>query len=633
MDTPQIEPEPYWTPPAAPDAGEGAPPPTEPLREGLLWSSWRGAKLGIRCATYVIGPFAAVALLFYLALTALGLGSGRGHFVLPGSMVLSVLGVYIVLAAWIAIIGAVIAWVFALWRRVRPAGRVSAWSTAANRPFRIWRWRRGSGALTDRAPSRARRSLWPLLAGVALLVLVVAFGAGAYLGGVVDRRLAAAIAGADRDDRFWRLDDLMAHREPVPDDENSAKVVARALSFLPENGPAGPAPPPGVPKPRASHAQEAFDRLNATADNVRLADPVSAALHAELKQRAEALRIARTVAEYRRGRHELALSRNPLDIPLPETQQARSVARLLAVDAALRAEDGDADGAFDSCRAILGVGRSIGDEPFAISQLVRYAIGLTALKSTRRVLSQGEPSDAALARLQALVLDELAQPLLLYGVRGERAILVELIRRVGDGELSISELGASKSAAEHPWVTIGPWGKLWFDHQRAVALEWLNDAVAIARQPVAARPPLWAAFEARIHRTYESRFGKYAALLPVLLMPALTSASQADSRYQGELAAAAILIAAERQRRATGRWPDSVTAIDPGILPKPPADPFSGREFHLEHREGQLLIYSVGPNLKDEHGAYEPKQWYKAGPDDVGTGGWDVERRRQASAG
>ena len=45
------------------------------------------------------------------------------------------------------------------------------------------------------------------------------------------------------------------------------------------------------------------------------------------------------------------------------------------------------------------------------------------MKSARRVLGQGEPSDAALARLQALVLDEWHQPLLLQGMKAERATL------------------------------------------------------------------------------------------------------------------------------------------------------------------------------------------------------------------
>ena len=112
------------------------------------------------------------------------------------------------------------------------------------------------------------------------------------------------------------------------------------------------------------------------------------------------------VADHPRGRHELQLGPAVIDTLLPATQAARCVARLLQADAAIRAHDGDVDGAIDSCRALLNTGRSIGDEPFLISQLVRIAIGRTATIAARRVLGQGEPSDASLARLQALILDE-----------------------------------------------------------------------------------------------------------------------------------------------------------------------------------------------------------------------------------
>ena len=67
----------------------------------------------------------------------------------------------------------------------------------------------------------------------------------------------------------------------------------------------------------------------------------------------------------------------------------------MAADAAIRAHDSDADGALESCRAVFCVGRSIGDEPFLISQLVRVAIGGVALNSIRRALAQGEPSEQA----------------------------------------------------------------------------------------------------------------------------------------------------------------------------------------------------------------------------------------------
>ena len=103
-------------------------------------------------------------------------------------------------------------------------------------------------------------------------MLTTSFGTGAYLGRTVDRRLAAAISAADRDDPFWRLDDLMAHREQVPDAENSALVMAEVLSLMPENWPSGPHAAGRRAASRATEVKEAFDRLTATTDNVRLDD-------------------------------------------------------------------------------------------------------------------------------------------------------------------------------------------------------------------------------------------------------------------------------------------------------------------------------------------------------------------------
>jgi hypothetical protein len=462
------------------------------------------------------------------------------------------------------------------------------------------------------APARQRRRLWPWLAGVPLvLVLAVAFGSGYYLRRTVHHRLAAATAVADRDDPYWRLDDLMAHREAVPDAENSALVVAAALALLPRKWPTGPAPQPGGPTPSISRAEEVLDRLNATEDTIRLDDAAAETLRAELHANAEAVRIARTVAGFSRGRHELILGPNLFDTVVPETQVARTAARLLAADAAIRAHDGDLDGALDSCRAILGVGRSIGDEPFLSSQLVRMAIGrAVAMKSTRRALGQGEPSDAALARLQALIADELGQPVLIHGLKGERAISNALIGRFAVGEV--------------------PWNRLKFDYQRAITLEWMNEVVAIARQPAFARPPLWETLEAKVNGVKQSRLGASTASLPIELIPAMIQADRVDALYQAELGAMVLLLAAERQRLKTGGWPASIAAIDVRILPKPPVDPFSGQAFRMEHRDGQLFVYSIGPNRMDEHGAFDERRWLNGGPDDAGGSAWDVARRGQA---
>ena len=45
-------------------------------------------------------------------------------------------------------------------------------------------------------------------------------------------------------------------------------------------------------------------------------------------------------------------------------------------------------------------------------------------------------------------------------------------------------------------------------------------------------------------------------------------------------------------------------------------------------RDGQILVYSLGPNRQDDQGVVDKGHWMKkSGPDDYGTGAWDVPLR------
>jgi hypothetical protein len=599
-------------------------------RPGLGRSSWRGAKLGMRVVSYVAGPIAVVIGTLSLALTAFAAGTGRGW-------ALSLYSVHTVKFFFACeIIGATLGAMFGLiggaYRLARPSTRTSGWwltrrfsrlagnRQEASRPIEV-----------DSLPSPG--SFWPwLVVTLTLLTLVSAFGTGFYVGWSLDRRLDRAIKAADLDDPSWRIDDLMAAREPIPDAANSALVVARVLQLLPEDWPTGPKPRPGEPIPPANDLVTAMDRLHKLPGNVQLDEATADRLRRELEAHADAVGIARTLVDYRRGRHELELGPTLIDTRLSETQASRNAARLLEIDAAIRAHDGDPAGALDSCRAIIGVARSIGDEPFTIAQLVRIAEGDVGLKAGRRTLGQREASDAALARLQALVLDELAQPVMLHGLKGDRATLTEIIRRIRDGEMPISALseGGPPFDPDAPPTPLASWGRLMFDNQQAVALEWTNSMVDIIRQPDPKRPPLVTAWQAEFDRVRRGKLAPWTATLPMLMIPAFSVLVTAESRYHCLLGSMAILLAAERHRLKAGDWPGSIAAIDPGILAVAPVDPFTGQAFRMERRDGQLLIYSVGPNQKDEHGTVDPTRWMKDGPDDYGTGAWDVTFRRRS---
>ncbi|MDG3004498.1 hypothetical protein [Paludisphaera mucosa] len=482
--------------------------------------------------------------------------------------------------------------------------------------------------MTERAASGRRVGARGWEALLALTAVLVVGGVIVYAFRLSGFRLQAAVDEAARLDPAWRLDELLAARDLVPDAENAALVVADAASRLPKPW------PPSSPRAPASTAAEAgpaadsldvgtaFERASAIEDSRRLDDEAAGSLRAELAERREPLEIARKVVGYARGRHEVALGPALIDTNLEETQDARRVARMLQADAMLAAHDGRLDDAIEACRAQLGVARSIGDEPFIVSQLVRLGIDVAAARTARRVLALGEPSAGALAAFQRDLLAEREQPLARYALRGERAIHFELLDRLAQNRTP----GGPVSGGSAPFGLNGA-GFLAFGG-RALLLEWMNELRTIADRPTPEWPAALKAWRARIAEVEGSRIARLRAIFPLLLVPGTESFLPSLLRSRAELGAVAILLAAERNRRATGAWPASVAEIPGEILPGPPVDPYTGGPYRLIRTERMLRVYSIGPNLIDERGLYDEKKWGRSPTDDdVGAVGYDPELR------
>jgi hypothetical protein len=600
----------------------------DPRHRGFLGSTWDATKRGVRASAVVGG---AIALVPAAAITAFGLANGHGWggptFYLRGlafCVSLSVLG---------GAIGAMLGLAGAVFRRVLGLVRLRS-ADAAPGEQSCAQAAGGSPSGTSSARRKNRSALWTwLLFAPAIVAVASALVCGASCGRMTDRQSAAAVDAADRDNTNWRWNDLLAHRVQVPDPENAALVIDEALLRLRDSWLASSLQMlEGEPGTLRGQLKEDLKQLGSAPANARLSDSAAERLGVELAAHDEAVQIARRLAGYERGWREVKIDQVVLQAPLRETTEVRMVARLLVIDAALRARGGDLDGALDSCRAILGACRSIGDEPFLFALMVRSAVGGVGLDSTRRVLAHGEPSEGPLERLRAAVRDELARPLLLIAMNGERAALTERIRRVRAGLAPVSALRDSFNSKTDPRILphpSAPWAGVWFDYQEATTLDWMNQAVAIARRPVAEQARAWKAWDEHARQVKERRFGKYVAMLPLFFSPAIVAGGTAFLRYQSELGATVVLIAAERHRRKTGKWPSAIAEIDRSILSDAPVDPYSGQPFRMEHRDGQLFVYSIGPNGQDEHGDYNPKLWPKLGHDDVGAHAWDVSLRGQ----
>ena len=484
---------------------------------------------------------------------------------------------------------------------------------------------------SETPPVRPRRRRWPYVIALLCLPVLTAVGAYLYLTISADRELGAAIAEADRLDPRWRLDDVEADRVVVPEAENSGTAVIAANFALPKNWPFWDYPPnPEDPPDAAPKRKTLADSFQNLEPQRQLDDDQATALRTEMTRAAGALAEARKLADLPQGRYPITYSADWIGTLLPHRQDAREIAGLLSNDALLRAQDKEADGALASCRGALNAGRSVGDEPSLIPQLVRFACRRTAADQAERVLAQGEPSEDALKQFQQLLEKEESEPLLLIAIRGERAGMDRLMEGIQSGKVKLStrdlDLTAGLGGQSAPSLgdDLMRWTPGSSKSQRAAMLRYLNQAVELAKLPPDQQQALFQQLETTT---------KDQPVLVRLLIPALSKVSDAARRSQAQLRCAIVAVAAERYRHAKGRWPETLDALkESGYLRGAPADPYDGQPLRWLRVDDGVEVYSIGPDRVDNGGKMDRQHPVTPGTD-IGFRLWDVAKRRQPPPG
>jgi hypothetical protein len=441
---------------------------------------------------------------------------------------------------------------------------------------------------------------------VLLQFVLVGFGSWVlYNRHRVARAAAEAVAELDRTEPGWRLKDIEAAREALPEEQNSARVVVAVRRLLP------PSWPP-------AELSEALDRLHPPQ---RLTPQQAARLDAELQAAAPAIAEARKLAGLPRGRHHIAYRRVVINTLLNDQQEARAAAALLRYDALRRAHAGDVGGALVSCRGALNAGRSIGDEPLAISQLIRNAGVAVACHAAEWALAQGEAGPDDLAALQRAFEEEDRHPGLLVCLRGERAAQYELYDTVEKGEINEDLEENGGAPGERPSL-LGWSLRDRFRGELPHALSALTRWAQACERP----PHEQIQFERELSAEVEKLPRDVIHLK--LLLPSLSRVADAQRRRHAHVRCMAVALAVERYRRTHGDWPKSLAQLTPGLLPEVPADPYDGRPLRYLPVEDGVVVYSVGPDGRDDRGRFDRDNPTRAGTD-LGFGLWEVNQRRR----
>jgi hypothetical protein len=466
------------------------------------------------------------------------------------------------------------------------------------------------------------RPSWRKRLLVGILILLPCCVAAPYVYFIVaaNQQYQQAVAEADQLDPGWSIFELEQKRAIIPDAENSGLVLIAAKSRMPPNWPIWnhwQAPE------SQKHSQEELRTLQESFADLRpcvqLDGRQTAVLREELQRAEKAVTTARQVANLAHGRYPIHYTKDFISTLLPHVQDTRIMGILLDYDVLLRIQDGDMDGALTSCRAILNCGRSIGDEPTLMGMLVRLALDDAAIKELERILAQGQPSGAALSAMQHALEDEAAEPLLLIGVRGERSMIDAALQAIQDGDLDPRYAdailaGGGKGGFPGSAQLLRIPGMV--KSIRTTLLKLNNRLVEIAKLPVEQQSGALKELDATIKN------------LPEFTRPWTTHIQVAEAFYrvQARLHSAIVSIAVEHYRQVHNRWPATLADLVPAGLAQVPLDPFDGAALRYRRLEDGVVIYSIGPDGKDNGGKLDKTRLEGS---DVGLRLWDVPQRRQ----
>jgi len=439
--------------------------------------------------------------------------------------------------------------------------------------------------------------------------------------------LKTVMAELDRSDPGWRLNDLEANRKVVTDAENSA------LQIL------------AVGKLRAG--QWVFTpAMEKMVDDLPPQVQFNAQQTAHLDKRLAIL--GKTVIEARKlkdmpeGRFPINYSDDFIGTLVPHWEELREGSELLRWDAARRVHVGDSEGALQSCLAMLNTARSLGDEPFFVSLLVRCDCLTFALETLERTLAQGSAtvqSEPTLKQIQEILAKELTEPTLLYVQRGERAGLHQLMGVLSEGKFNVASYKArgktlhlleamsqtkskKMSLGNEIDATVAEYFPSYYSLQHAAVLRFATEKVEAAKLPPEKREERFQALEKKTEE--EPNLVRILAMRPFAV-----KMRAREHRRQTDLRCALAAVAFERFRIAQNRWPDSIEhLVKAGFLDAIPVDPYNGKPVRLRRTPDGLEVYFVEPKKNENNGPST-----RGRPLDPETDWsfrlWDISRRRQ----
>jgi hypothetical protein len=282
---------------------------------------------------------------------------------------------------------------------------------------------------------------------------------------------------------------------------------------------------------------------------------------------------------------------------MPELNRLRTAARLLAMEAAIKAHRGDMSGAMEDVRLGFRLRRLTAGGPVLVGTLSAFSMDSITDSALKGVLSTGQPDkkdiEALLGELDGR--EEMN--------RLERAYL-------GETALGLMTFDAVRKDPNRLDLSGGPIQDRGRAFKAMVDLFWVHTAdeasylTEMRKLREAAAKPYPACL-----KTPPPPMMRYPAVAPFaaltyMLLPSMSRSQVQAARCDAHLAMVRTALALSLYRSDTGAYPDKLDALVPRYLPALQTDPFDGKPLRYVPREKGYLLYSVGDDGRDNGGAY-----------------------------
>jgi hypothetical protein len=373
----------------------------------------------------------------------------------------------------------------------------------------------------------------------------------------------------------------------VEDDRNAALLYEKAFARMKQD-------------PSLTSAESLLVQANP--------DPASPAVAQLLDRHTTTLRLLREASTMPACRFEHDYAHPSISMLLPELSDCRTAARLLALAAKRDAITGNTPQAIDDLNSLFRIARAAGSDPIIVCSLVQIGIDTVGVKTLEAVLPHVNRAD----ELQRLTIGDVdaARRQARRSLTGEEAFGLSIFSDLGSGRLTFTALmGAVRPQGPNPDAAADfpPLPML----LRIFVMP--SDVQAYKQYLERCREQVQEPFTPTTIQEASDGAVKAAhnGVLTSIIVPALQRYLERVAMDEALRATALTGIAVDRYwLDHSGAFPATLDALVPQYLDDVPLDPFDGHTLRFFVRNDEALIYSIGPDLKDDGGAPldEPKK-------------------------